>query len=101
MYDKNGKIKDITSDDSSTSKNDFKIINNSSKKVKYRIVIEKSPRTDLDVTYLRYQLQVKEKYYPAKKLDNDIWYQDYETTPNSMQDKYFYGTIKVYAWIEK
>ncbi len=136
LYDKNGKIKDITSDDSSTSKNDFKIINNSSKKVKYRIVIEKSPRTDLDVTYLRYQLQVKEKYYPAKKLDNDIWYQDnlsnslgingtnyillddiiepydtinvrlmlwtdYETTPNSMQDKYFYGTIKVYAWIEK
>lgn len=136
LYDKNGKIKDITSDDSSTSKNDFKIINNSSEKVKYRIVIEKSPRTDLDVTYLRYQLQVKEKYYPAKKLDNDIWYQDnlsnslgingtnyillddiiepydtinvrlmlwtdYETTPNSMQDKYFYGTIKVYAWIEK
>ncbi len=136
LYDKNGKIKDITSDDSSTSKNDFKIINNSSKKVKYRIVIEKSPRTDLDVTYLRYQLQVKEKYYPAKKMDNDIWYQDnlsnslgingtnyillddiiepydtinvrlmlwtdYETTPNSMQDKYFYGTIKVYAWIEK
>lgn len=136
LYDKNGKIKNITSDDSSSSKNDFKIINNSNKKVKYRIVIEKSPRTDLDVTYLRYQLQIKEKYYSAKRLDNEIWYQDnlynnlmpsgtnyillddtiepydtidvrlmlwtdYETTPNSMQDKYFYGTIKVYAWIEK
>ena len=26
---------------------------------------------------------------------------DYDTIPNSMQDKYFYGTIKVYAWTEK
>lgn len=25
---------------------------------------------------------------------------DYETIPNSMQDKYFYGTIKIYAWEE-
>ena len=25
---------------------------------------------------------------------------DYETIPNSMQDKYFYGTIKIYAWKE-
>ena len=26
---------------------------------------------------------------------------DYDTIPNSMQDKYFYGTIKVYAWTKK
>ena len=28
---------------------------------------------------------------------------DYETIPNSMQDKYFYGTLKIYAYqmIEK
>ncbi len=26
---------------------------------------------------------------------------DYDTIPNSEQDKYFYGTIKVYAWTEE
>ena len=29
-----------------------------------------------------------------------IW-TDYNTIPNSMQNKYFYGTIKVFAWTEK
>lgn len=29
-----------------------------------------------------------------------VW-TDYETIPNSMQDKYFYGTIKVYSWTEE
>ena len=106
------------------------------KEIKYRLVIEKSDKTDLDVQYIRYQLQVKEKYYQAKRLDNNIWYQDnisnslnikgtnyillddviepydtvdirlmlwtdYETIPNAMQNKYFYGTIKVYSWIEE
>lgn len=30
-----------------------------------------------------------------------MFWTDYETIPNTMQDKYFYGTIKVYAWIEE
>jgi hypothetical protein len=25
---------------------------------------------------------------------------DYETIPNEMQDKYFYGTLRIYAWQE-
>ena len=30
-----------------------------------------------------------------------MFWTDYETIPNSMQNKYFYGTIKVYAWTEE
>lgn len=29
-----------------------------------------------------------------------VW-TNYETIPNSMQDKYFYGTIRVYSWTEE
>ena len=25
---------------------------------------------------------------------------DYDRVPNSMQNKYFYGTIRIYAWQE-
>ena len=25
---------------------------------------------------------------------------DYDTIPNSMQNKYFYGTLRIYAWQE-
>lgn len=136
LYDKDGKIKSITSDDLSDDDNKFSITNNSNEKIKYRIVIEKSDRTDLDVEYIRYQLQIKETYYSAKRLDSNIWnpdnisnslkvngtnyiliddtiepyetidirlmlWTDYETIPNSMQNKYFYGTIKIYAWTEE
>ena len=108
----------------------------SDKALKYRIVIEQSPKTNLEVKYIRYQLQIKEKYYEPQKLDNKIWrkdklseklsltntnyiliedtiepfdtinvrlmlWTDYETLPNSMQDKYFYGTIRIYAWTEE
>ena len=38
--------------------------------------------------------------YDTKDIDIMLWI-DYETIPNSMQNKYFYGTIKVYAWSEK
>lgn len=136
LYDKDGKIKSLTSGDISDDDNTFTITNNSNNKLKYRIVIEKSERTNLDVQYIRYQLQVKEIYYSAKRLDENIWnpdnisnslkikgtnyilidstiepyetinvrlmlWTDYDTIPNSMQNKYFYGTIKVYAWTEK
>ena len=136
LYDKDGKIEKITTDELEEEDNIFTITNNTDKEIKYRLVIEKSDKTDLDVQYIRYQLQVKEKYYQAKRLDNNIWYQDnisnslnikgtnyillddviepydtvdirlmlwtdYETIPNSMQNKYFYGTIKVYSWIEE
>lgn len=135
LYDKDGKIKEINSSSITNDTTEFTITNNSNKRVKYRIVIEASPRTDLDIKYLRYQFQIKEKYYSPKEFNNpwpnDSMYNlldasgtnyilhddiiepfdtinvklmlwtDYETIPNSMQNKYFYGTIKVYSWIEK
>lgn len=135
LYDKDGKIKTINSSSITNDTTEFTITNNSSKRVKYRIVIEASPRTNLDMKYLRYQFQIKEKYYSPKEFNNpwpnDSMYNlldasgtnyilhddiiepfdtinvklmlwtDYETIPNSMQNKYFYGTIKVYSWIEK
>lgn len=134
VVDSDGKIKDLVNDDQED--NEFTVTNNSDKALKYRIVIEQSPKTNLEVKYIRYQLQVKEKYYEPQKLDNKIWrkdklseklsltntnyiliedtiepfdtinvrlmlWTDYETIPNSMQDKYFYGTIRIYAWTEE
>lgn len=136
LYDKDGKIKEITTDDLENDDNQFTITNNSSERLKYRIVIEESERTNLDIQYLRYQIKIKEKYSGIKRLDDNIWnsdsiskelevsgtnyilvddiiepydtinfkfmiWTDYETIPNSMQDKYFYGTIKIYAWTEE
>lgn len=135
IYDSSGKIKEIDTkieDD----KKEFKIINNTNEKINYRIVIEESKRTNLDVEYIRFQLSTNNDYVSPTKLDNNIWnndkaYQalkpkgtnyilldstiephdtenigimlwtDYDTIPNSMQNKYFYGTIRVYAWSEK
>ena len=38
--------------------------------------------------------------FEADNINLMLW-ADYDTIPNSQQDKYFYGTIKVYAWTEK
>ena len=38
--------------------------------------------------------------YEIKDISLMLW-TDYDTIPNAMQDKYFYGTIKVYAWTEE
>lgn len=136
LYDSDGTFKEIIASEPKDNTNDFTITNNTNKKVKYRIVIEKSDRTNLNVNYIRYQLSVKDKYIKPTKLNNNIWedkalasklsakgtnyilvesdmepfekvdvrfmiWTDYETIPNEMQDKYFYGTIKVYAWTKK
>lgn len=134
IVDKDGKIKEIIQE--TNKSNTFTLTNISNKQLKYRIVIEQSPKTNLDTSYLRYQLQVREKYYSPQKLNNNVWkkdklseklsltninyilledtiypfetidirlmlWTDYETIPNSMQDKYFYGTIRIYAWTEQ
>ena len=31
---------------------------------------------------------------------NIMFWTDYDTIPNTMQNKYFYGTIRLYAWQE-
>lgn len=38
--------------------------------------------------------------YAADDIKMMLW-ADYDTIPNSQQDKYFYGTIRVYAWTEE
>lgn len=37
--------------------------------------------------------------YDTDNINLMLW-TDYDTIPNSEQDKYFYGTIRVYAWTE-
>ena len=135
LYDTDGSLKAIIDNKSDTDDKPITITNNTNEVIKYRLVIEKSNRTTMDVQYLRYQLSVGEKYIEPTRLDTNVWkkdeiskslsvtginyilvektlqpqetneiklmlWTDYETIPNSMQDKYFYGTIRIYAWQE-
>ena len=136
MYDENGKIKDINSIDIKNDNNSFTITNNTNDKLKYRVVIEESPKTDLDAQYIKYIYRTNSITSSPSILNSNIWkddnvfkelnikgtnyilidgsiekfdtenisimlWTDYDTIPNAMQNKYFYGTIKVYAWIEE
>ena len=38
--------------------------------------------------------------FDTEEISIMLW-TDYDTIPNAMQNKYFYGTIKVYAWQEE
>ena len=138
IYDKDGGLKEIIQNEIGSEDNTIKLTNNTNDKITYRLVIEKSQKTNLDVQYIRYQLSVGNNYIEPSRLDSQIWntdevseslniegtnyillektldpfatdeiklmlWTDYDTIPNSMQDKYFYGTIKIYAYqmIEK
>lgn len=133
IYDESGNLKEIDAK-VEENKKEFLIINNTNQKVTYRVVIERSPKTNLDPQYIRYQLSTSDVYVGPTKLNNNIWqndniyeairptginyilfdgtieahdterisimfWTDYDTIPNSMQDKYFYGTIRAYAWV--
>lgn len=135
LYDTDGSLKEILTDNLNSDDKPIKISNNTNETIKYRLVIEKSNKTTLDVSYIKYQLSVGSKYVEPTRLDNNIWTQDkiseglsvtgtnyillertlepmetdeirlmlwtdYDTIPNSMQNKYFYGTIRIYAWQE-
>jgi len=135
IYNSDGTFKGIVETTPIDDVNKFTITNNTKEELKYRLVIEKSDRTNLDSQYIRYQLTANEEYIPTTKLNNKIWeddslasklsakgtnyiliestinpfssvdinlmlWTDYDTIPNEMQDKYFYGTIKVYSWTE-
>lgn len=138
LFDSDGLIKELLNNgiDMSDDNNEFTITNNEDRLVKYRVVLEKSDRTNLDTKYIKYQLLAKNEYIESTFLNDKIWKQDnlskklnlkkenyilidstiepydtininlmlwtdYETIPNAMQNKYFYGTIKVYAWVEE
>lgn len=135
LYNPDGSLKEIIDNDVEANTKPIKITNNTNKTIKYRLVIEKSNKTNLDVEYIKYQLSVKDTYLEPAKLNANIWnkdeltdimsvkgtnyilldktlephntdeiklmlWTDYDTIPNSMQDKYFYGTIRIYAWQE-
>lgn len=142
VYDENGKIKGIDAvsvsndEDTDENSNSFNITNNTNQPLKYRVVIEESPRTTVDVKYLRYMYSNSSGISKPQELEKAKWqadnissslniqgtnyilidstiephdtenisvmlWADYDTIPNAMQDKYFYGTIKVYAWMEE
>lgn len=135
VLDEQGKIKEIVSVEDDIN-NEFTITNNTNEVLKYRVVIEESPKTNLDTQYIRYQISTRTEYNGPNKLNSNLWnndyisnqlkitgknyilldstiepfdtenikimlWTDYETIPNSMQNKYFYGTIKIYAWTEE
>jgi len=135
LYNADGTFKGIVSSPIIDDSNQFTITNNTKETIKYRVVIEKSDRSNLNVEYIRYQLTANEEYIPPTKLNSYVWesdslasklsakgtnyiliestieafssaninlmlWTDYDTIPNEMQDKYFYGTIKVYGWTE-
>lgn len=135
IYDSDGSFKEILDNIVDDDSNNIKIINSTNSKIKYRLVIEKSVRTNLDVEYIRYQLLVDNEYIEPARLDSKIWKRDnvfnslmvsgenyillereleayesdeirvmfwidYDSISNDMQDKYFYGTLKLYSWEE-
>ena len=135
IYDKNGEIKDIVDTDVDKDSNGFMVTNNTNDTITYCVVIERSPRTTVDVEYLRFLASAGNKSIGPTKLTDNLWkdevskalninttnyvliknslepyasenvnvmlWTDYDSIPNSEQDKYFYGTIKVYAWTQK
>lgn len=135
LYDTDGSLKEILVNEIENSSDSIVIENNTNELINYRVVIEKSNRTNLHVEYIKYQLSVGDTYIAPTRLDSKLWkydnlsdglsisgtnyilldkklephakdevklmlWTDYERLPNSMQDKYFYGTIRVYAWKE-
>lgn len=135
VYDKNGALKEILENEINSDDNSIKLTNNTNDTITYRLVIEKSEKTNLDIEYIRYQLSVGNNYIEPRRLDSKIWktdnvskelkikgtnyillektlepfatdeiklmlWTDYDTIPNSMQNKYFYGTLKIYAYQE-
>ena len=135
LYNSDGSIKELLGNIIETDGNPIKITNSTNETIKYRLVLENSNRTTMDVQFIKYQLLVGETYIEPKRLDSQIWktdaisnslsvtginyilvdktleahatdeiklmlWTDYESIPNSMQDKYFYGTLRIYAWQE-
>ena len=135
IYDTDGSLKTIITDKDDSDDKPITITNNTNNTIKYRLVIEKSNRTTMDVQYIKYQLSVGSNYVKPTRLDSNVWktdevskslsvtginyillertlepqvtdeiklmlWTDYDRIPNSMQNKYFYGTIRIYAWQE-
>ena len=135
LYDTDGSLKEIIAVNDISAGNPIKITNNTNETIKYRLVIDKSNKSNLDTRYIRYQILASGKYIGPSKLDDSYWgndnvydslgvtghnyvlverilepqesdeinvmfWIDYDTIPNTMQNKRFYGTLRIYAWQE-
>lgn len=135
LYDTDGSLREILSVDNINDNKPITITNNTNSTIKYRLVIDRSVRSNLDTRYIKYQVLASEKYVEPSKLSESYWntdkvhealgvsgnnyvlverilepqetdtinvmfWIDYDTIPNSMQNKRFYGTLRIYAWQE-
>lgn len=135
LYDTDGSLREILSVDNVNDNKPITITNNTNSTIKYRLVIDRSVRSNLDTRYIKYQVLASEKYVGPNKLSESYWntdkvhealgvsgnnyvlverilepqetdtinvmfWIDYDTIPNSMQNKRFYGTLRIYAWQE-
>lgn len=73
IFNSDGTFKEILESKIENSGNNFSITNNTNKSVKYRIVIEKSDKSNLNEEYIRYQLSAKDKYVEPTKLNKLKW----------------------------
>ena len=76
IFNSDGSLKEILDNEISSLDKPIKITNNTNDTIKYRLVLEKSKRTTLDVEYIRYQLSVGNTYVEPRRLDSDIWTTD-------------------------
>lgn len=135
IFNSDGSFKEIANNNDVDTRKPIMITNNTNNVVKYRLVIDRSNKTTLDVRYIKYQLLVNGKYTGPFKLSDTYWnkdkvynslgvkgnnyvlierilepqetdkinvmfWVDYDTVPNSMQNKIFLGTLRLYAWQE-
>lgn len=123
----NGIVVIVDGDAQDISVSRIKITNNTSNKVKIRIVLENSEKTTLQNYYfndLKYKISVDNL---TKEINNNPWsdkdneyilydtelsskeeaeyklgvWLDYTNLGNDAMNKYFYGTLKVYSWEQK
>ena len=76
IFNSDGSLKEILDNEISSLDKPIKITNNTNDTIKYRLVLEKSNRTTLDVQYIRYQLSVGNTYVEPRRLDSEIWKTD-------------------------
>ena len=136
IYNTDGKVKEIKKDEELDDIKSFTITNNTNSDLKYRVVIEESPKTTVDAKYIKYQLKTNNDNVKSKNIIDAKWpkdnlaktlgvtkptyilyegtipmwnsenfnlmfWFDYKAIGNNQMEKYFYGTIKVYAWSEE
>ena len=76
VYDTEGRVKEITDVEIPDDTTSFKITNNTNEKIKYRVVIQKSDKTSVNLEYLRFQISNNNKYIEPTKFKDVYWQED-------------------------